>query len=327
MTEIAITTGKHAHEAGASIGIWGWEIPVYLFLGGVTAGIMVVAAIAILQGRDKKWPAAANKLILWAPVLISAGMAALFLDLSHKLYVWNFYLTFQITSPMSWGAWILVLVYPLTFLLILATFKKGYPDWYAKGESWIKASPLGPYIKWLYKAIQFAEKYKKIIAGATLSVGVLLGIYTGILLSSFGARPFWNSAILGPLFLISGASTGTALVVLMASDHGERSFFTRADLGLIATELFILALFLIGLASSSQQHIEAAKLVLGGTLTPAFWIAIVFIGLMLPAFFEILELKGREIPKYVPPVLVLTGGLFLRIVFVYAGQVSAWAAY
>jgi protein NrfD len=327
MTEIAITTGKHAHEVGTSLGIWGWEIPVYLFLGGVTAGIMVVAAIAILQGREKKWPAAAYKLILWAPVLISAGMAALFLDLSHKLYVWNFYLAFKITSPMSWGAWILVLVYPLTLLLILATFKKGYPQWYKKAEGWIKSSPLAPYIKWIYKAIEFAEKHIKIIAWATLPVGILLGIYTGILLSSFGARPFWNSAILGPLFLVSGVSTGTALVVLLTRDHGERSFFARADLGLIATELFILALFLIGLATSSQQHIEAVKLVLGGTLTPAFWISIVIVGLMLPAFFEILELKGREIPKYLPPALVLAGGLFLRIVFVYAGQVSAWAAY
>jgi len=95
---------------------------------------MVVAAIAILQGREKKWPAAAYKLILWAPVLISIGMLALFIDLSHKLYVWNFYLTFKIASPMSWGAWILVLVYPLTLLLILATFKKGIHNGIKRGR-------------------------------------------------------------------------------------------------------------------------------------------------------------------------------------------------
>ena len=327
MTEIAITTGKYAHEAGASLGIWGWEIPVYLFLGGLTAGIMIIAAIAILLGNEKKWPAAAYKLILWAPVLISAGMAALFFHLTHKLYVWNFYLTFKIASPMSWGAWILLLVYPLTIMLIFVTFKKGYPEWYKKGEKWIKASRFGVYIKWLYTASEFAEKHKKITARITLSVGLLLGVYTGILLSSLGARPFWNSAILGPLFLVSGISTGTALVVLMSRDYEERSFFTKTDLGLIAAELFMLALFLIGMASSSQQHITAVKLVMGGPLTPAFWMFIVFIGLMLPAFFEILELKGREIPRYLPPAFVLAGGLFLRIVFVYAGQVSAWTTY
>lgn len=329
MTEIAITTGKHVHEAGTSLGIWGWEVSIYLFLGGLTAGIMIIAALAVLTGKEKKWPAAAQKLILWAPVLISAGMFALFLDLSHKLFVWNFYLSFQITSPMSWGSWILALVYPLTILFILATFEKGYPAWYKKVESWIKSSRFGKYIHWLYRAIKFSRKHKKGIAMGTLAVGVLLGIYTGILLSSFGARPFWNSAILGPLFLVSGISTGTALVIMIAraGDHTERGFFTRADLGLIGAEIFIIALFLIGLLTSSQQHIEAAKLVLGGPLTSAFWIFIVFIGLLLPAFFEVLELKGAEIPRYLPPALVLAGGLFLRIVFVYAGQVSAWIAY
>lgn len=327
MTEIAITTGKRVHEAGSSLGIWGWEIPLYLFLGGITAGIMVVAAVAILRGRDEEWPAASRRLILWAPLLISAGMLALFLDLSHKLYVWNFYRAFQLTSPMSWGSWILLLVYPLTFLFLLATIRKGYPELYGRAIIWIEASRFRTRVSWLTGAIAFAEKHVKKIAAATLIIGVLLGIYTGILLSSFGARPFWNSAILGPLFLVSGVSTGMALLVLIARDDGERDFFARADLWLIGTEVFILALFLIGLMTSSRQHIEAARLVLGGPLTPAFWIFIIFIGLLLPAFFEVLEMRGRDIPRYLPPVLVLAGGLIMRIVFVYAGQVSAWMTY
>ena len=327
MTEIAITTGKRFHEAGSSLGIWGWEIPLYLFLGGITAGIMVISALAILRNREEEWPAAYRKIIIWAPVLISAGMLALFLDLSHKLYVWNFYLAFRPTSPMSWGSWILVLVYPLTILQILATVREGYPERYGRAIMRIEASRFKTRAAWLIGAVEYAEKHKRRIAAATLSTGLLLGVYTGILLGALGARPFWNSALLGPLFLVSGVSTGTALLVLIARDEGERSFFARADLWLIGAEAGILALFLIGLATSSRQHIEAARLVLGGPLTPAFWICIVFTGLMLPAFFEVLELRGREIPRYLPPALVLAGGLMMRIVFVYAGQVSAWTAY
>ena len=48
---------------------------------------------------------------LLAFMLLNAGMGALFLDLTHKLYVWRIYTTFQPTSPMSWGSWVLLLVY------------------------------------------------------------------------------------------------------------------------------------------------------------------------------------------------------------------------
>ena len=52
-----------------------------------------------------------------------------------------------------------------------------------------------------------------------LRFGIALGIYTGILLSAMVARPLWNSAILGPLFLFSGLSAAamTSATPLWAS--------------------------------------------------------------------------------------------------------------
>jgi protein NrfD len=47
-------------------------------------------------------------------------------------------------------------------------------------------------------------------------LGVALGIYTGILLNTMVARPLWNSAILGPLFLVSGLSAGAAVMHIAA---------------------------------------------------------------------------------------------------------------
>jgi hypothetical protein len=48
-------------------------------------------------------------------------------------------------------------------------------------------------------------------------LGVGLGIYTGILLNTMVARPLWNSAILGPLFLVSGLSAGAAVMHMAAT--------------------------------------------------------------------------------------------------------------
>ncbi|MCX8122798.1 MAG: polysulfide reductase NrfD [Spirochaetes bacterium] len=326
MNEIVLTT-KKAIEAGHSMSIWKWEVPMYLFLGGLTAGILLIAAFMILKDKPKKYPFSTNKLILLAPIILSVGMLFLFLDLDHKLYVWRFYTAFRITSVMSWGAWILMLVYPLSIGLILATVKKGYAEYYDRFNKWLKNSKYNKLSPIIDKLIVLAEKYKKPLAIATIPVGILLGIYTGILLSAFSARPFWNSELLGFLFLVSGLSTGAALVILLAKDHEERKFITKLDIGFIAVEAILLVLYIFGMLSSSLQHIDAIKLILGGELTPIFWSFVFVIGMLIPLTLELLELKGKPIPSSIAASLVLAGGLALRFIFVAAGQITNWLPY
>ncbi len=315
MKEVTITTNKISSLSDHAWQIWpGWEVPVYLFLGGLTAGIMIISALMIIRGNEKKYPTATNQLILGAPILISLGMLALFIHLGHKLSVWAFFITFRPTSPISWGAWILVLVYPVTILMILGKLKAGYPKAYEYIENRIKKSSLNKYIKYYHKVVEFSEKHIKTLAAIALPVGLGLGVYTGVFLSTFVARPFWNSAILGPLFLVSGSSTAAALAILYAKKQEEKKYFTGIDLGLIITELVIFALFIIGMLTSSQANSEAINIILGGPLTAWFWILIIFMGLVLPAFLEILELNGKHLPSYLSPVLVLAGGLILRFV-------------
>jgi formate-dependent nitrite reductase membrane component NrfD len=327
MNEITITTNKMA-QAGGAIHVWGWEVPVYLFLGGLTAGILILSAFMILRNKGKDFDVATNKIVLLAPVFLSLGMLALFLDLEHKLYVWRFYTAFNITSPMSWGSWILLLVYPLSFLLILATFRQGFPKSYSTIESFIeKRKKLAKHVGKFRLLFEWSEKHSRLIAKITIPVAILLGIYTGILLSALGARPFWNSAIMGPIFLVSGVSTAAALVILLSPKHQEVRFFTRVDLGLIGVEAVLLVLFIIGMATSSTQHQEALGLILGGPLTAVFWVLIMGMGLMLPAFLETLELKGKQIPSFLGAGFVLLGGLLLRFIIVEAGQLSSWLPY
>jgi protein NrfD len=326
MTEITVTTNKITNAAG--LHIWGWEVPVYLFLGGLTAGILIIVSWMILKNKGKEFDTAVNRLSIFAPVAISLGMLALFLDLEHKLYVWRFYTTFRLTSPMSWGAWILLLVYPLSFLLILGTFREGFPKVFSRLEKVVQANGyLKKYLDKFYLLFDFPRKHIRLIAKLTIPVGIILGIYTGILLSAFSARPFWNSAIMGPLFLISGLSTAAAFVVLLSGKHSEKEFFTKMDLGLIGIELSLLLLFIIGMLSSSEQHKASADLILGGPLTAYFWVFIIGIGLLLPAFLETMELKGKMFPTAISAVLVLVGGILLRFLVVEAGQISTWVNY
>jgi protein NrfD len=316
MIEEVLATARSNPLVDPNLTIWSWQIAVYLFLGGVTAGIMCLSAMIALLNKEQEAPFAAWRLPLWAPIVLSLGMTTLFLDLEHKLFVYRFYTTFEPASPMSYGAWILIFVYPAAIALILATLRQGYPLL----ASYLDRLRIGT---WL---LDWAERHRKGIALGNIPFGIALGIYTGILLSAFMARPFWNTAILGPLFLVSGLSTAAALAALLGREASERHLFTWVDVGLIVTELALIALLLISLAIGARLQLQALGIIFGGPYTIAFWLWFVTLGLLVPLILEIRELgtKGIEGWVFLAPILVLIGGFLLRQIAIDIGQDTSW---
>jgi protein NrfD len=309
ITELTSTRANHLVDP--ALQVWGWEIPVYLFLGGLVAGMMVIAGYFLLSGRGRRTDCVCFLLPGLSVVLLSLGMLALFLDLEHKLYVWHLYTTFMPTSPMSWGAWILVLVYPGLLLNLLLRLPETLRRLVPALAAWSDRLNAVPGVA-------------RIVGGVNVGLGVLLGIYTGVLLSAMGARPLWNSALLGPLFLTSGLSSAAALVHMVARDAEERVLLAKADNTFLAVELVLIGLFFVGLASATRVHIEGAALFFGGPYTAVFWVGVVGLGIVLPLFVQMLAVRHRIVHTPVAPVLVIAGGLLLRFVIVYAGQLSRW---
>ena len=115
---LEITSTRHNALIDPHLGVWSWEIPLYLFLGGIVAGMMVLGGLAMLRvakGEDPRRFFSMHTPLLGF-VLMNIGMLALLLDLTHRLYVWRIYLTFQVTSPMAWGSWVLIIVYGVLLL-------------------------------------------------------------------------------------------------------------------------------------------------------------------------------------------------------------------
>jgi len=307
---LELLSTRHNPMIDPALHVWGWEVPVYLFLGGWVAGAMVLSGWLLRRGLVEERPSVVRALPWIGLVLISLGMGALFLDLEHRLYVWRMYTTFQPTSPMSWGGWILLGVYPVLALTGVATVPAALADAWA---------PLGALARRLR-----APAARDLLGLANIAIGVGLGVYTGILLSSLGARPLWASGALGPLFLVSGLSTGAAFAHLIARDPGEQSTLLRSDNLFLVTELALIALFLIGLSSAGAAPAQAAGLLLGGPYTAAFWVLVVGLGIALPLAIQSLMAAGRVGHTLVAPLLVIGGGLALRFVIVAAGQFSAW---
>ncbi|HKJ06565.1 MAG TPA: NrfD/PsrC family molybdoenzyme membrane anchor subunit, partial [Flavobacteriaceae bacterium] len=157
-----------------------------------------------------------------------------------------------------------------------------------------------------------------------IPLSIILGVYTGILLSAFNARPLWNNAILGPLFLVSGLSTGAATIILLAKTAKEKHLFSKIDLGLIIVEIGLIIHMLMGMHAGSQVQLEAMELLIGGDFTLMFFGFVVVLGLIVPATMEYFELRGYKIPVAIPAILVLIGGLVFRFVMVEAGQITRY---
>lgn len=310
-----ITNTRHNHLIDPTMHVWGWEIPLYLFLGGMVAGIMIFTGIWMFRKKEEE-PSLALSLLPWAaPVAISVGMFFLWLDLEHPFNAWRFYLAFRVTSPMSWGSWILLGIYPVSILLAWVVTPE-----VLKGMVRERLNP----VPFFGKIDEWAGENVQLLGALNIVLGIALGIYTGVLLGTMAARPLWNSALLGPLFLVSGLSSGAAFMLLFGLTDRERVFLGRADMGLIAAELALLALWMIGLATGSGPSQAALASILGGAYTAAFWTMVVALGLLAPLFGEWLEYKHGAVPGKGTAILVLLGGFALRWIMVFAGQATGW---
>lgn len=307
--------------------IWDWRVASYLFLGGLSGGLMTMSAINYIRPGNKQSADTANawKIPVLIPILLTIGLIFLNLDLERKLNAFWFYLTFQPVSPMSWGAWIVFIIYPLLIAYALAALpdeirgKIKYPAIRNAGET------LKPHLLKLAKA--------NVIAG------VLLAIYTGVLLSSLVARPLWNTPILPILFLVSGMSTGAALMIIMAKSTESKLFFTKIDVWLIIAELIILLLMFYGhhVGAAAHQQAIAPFFSISHEFFPYF-LSIVVLGTFLPLavilkFLEVTSEHTQELSSsslmmmHFSAVLVLVGGAVIRFALVYAGQLSGYGGY
>jgi formate-dependent nitrite reductase membrane component NrfD len=330
MNEQLIVSGKNIPHIVPHLHLWGTEIALYLFFGGLAAGIIFFANFFYLKGKENEMPMTIKVATLVPPIIIMIGLVLLIIDLHHWMYFWQLFLHFRIESPMSWGAWTLsvimipAILWPLSYLDdIIEYLQERNPKCKITGiliwaNNLINKLPIVPaVVSW------FADN-RKIAAYLTIPIAIILGVYTGILLSAFNARPLWNSAILGPLFLTSGVSTAAAAIMWMSNDPKERKMYSKIDLFLIAIELFFIIHMFMGMLAGGVAQVEAAELFLGGSYTVVFWVGIVAIGLVFPAILEIMELSGFHIPVWIPAFLILMSGMLFRFVMVWGGQASSF---
>lgn len=289
---------------------WGLLIVVYLFLGGLSAGLLVLSAAATLMG-DQRLARTARVGAWAAPWPVLAGTAVLVFDLGQPFYFWKLLVAFEPRSPMWLGTWLLTL-----FTLVSVPYAGLWlPPWL---------------LPWRPDDVR---RWRMWLALAGLPLGAGVGIYTGVLLGVLVARPLWNTPLLAQLFLISAMSSAAALLLVLlhrGSSALEHRALARADVALIAVELLVLAWMFVDAWTSTGTARTAMSALTHGLYGWVFWLGVVGFGLLLPLILEATSLRtgprhqGSRRASFAStaPLFVLLGGFTLRWVFVYAGQVT-----
>jgi formate-dependent nitrite reductase membrane component NrfD len=233
-----------------------------------------------------------------------------------------------------------MLVYGVLLLSLLVRLPASWP--------WLGAR--APLLQRLSDAITLRPARLAALGTANLVLGVGLGTYTGLLLSTMVARPLWNSAALPLLFLFSGLCAGSALLYIGARWRGEAAAprgmlagalatlvqplgdspppretldgLVRANVAFLVGELLLIGLYLANLATSSASHAAALALITTGPFAAKFWGIDIALCLLLPLLAQGLMLAGRLPRTVLPALLVVAGSFMLRWVMVNAGQMS-----
>ncbi len=297
---------------------WGWWIVLYFYLGGIAAGAFFTATLIELFGaaEDRELPRVGYWIAF--PLICLCGVF-LVADLERPERFWHMLfksevakaafaegwpvsgagwrlmsdaLMFKHWSPMSVGSWALSAFGLCSGLLFL-------------GSLW----PQGR-LEWLFRRSTLARVLQ--VAGSLL--GFFVAAYTGSLLTATN-QPVWSDSVfVAPLFLTSAASTGIALMILVARSRAvtppeslER--LERADLWALGLELVVFAVFLASLGSNLVPVLQAfhGRLFVVGTL---------FVALLVPLAVHLRLGTSSQSAVAVAAVFALVGGFVMRYALV-----------
>ena len=272
--------------------IWGLNIAIYLFFGGLGGATVALGILGELRFNKGKW--------------FGIGVTALGLGI------------------LSFGLIFLVIDLLNMFRFLLAFWVKGI------GHSWIARGMIvitGAYIFGvLYMIAAYLEKetFKKWMGYITMFCGFGVTVYTGLLLNASVGIPFWHTPALPLLFSISAISTGCALLMLVTS--GAKSpenkhyfhFLEGFDIFLISAELLTLFAYFDFARGGNLAVIKSAQLLL---TNPLFTIGFLVFGLIAPLILEAYASTKENAVSMaaVASVFVLIGGFLLRVVIVWSG--------
>jgi len=278
----------------------GIPIATYFYLTGLSAGSFIISTLAYGFGMLKFKPIGKIGVVMAILLLIIAPMILL-IDLEQPLRFWHLILYLRITSPITWGTFLLTL-YPMNCMI--------YGYFMFKGDL----------------------KRTKIFGLIGIPLALLVHGYTGFILALGKARVLWNTAIMPPIFLVSAMVSGIALMILVVivkdfilqrKKEPDRTLIYALGKFLVAS--IVLDLLLIGidlsvLLTSTTEAYMAALMLLDGQFSLLFLGVEVILGAIIPLLLLLSPFTKHWIPGLaLASVLVMIGIFAMRCIMVIGG--------
>lgn len=284
--------------------VWGLPVALDLFFAGLGAGLFLVAVMADLFG-DKRYEGVRRVGGILAPWPVLLGVLLLVVDLGNPLRFWEFVLRADLSLPllnylpgsvMSTGTWLLV-IFSIVSLCYCAL----------------------SLIRWPFA---WDEKVRRAIGVIGLPFGLLVTIYTGVLIAGT-AIPLWNTPMLPVLFVGSAILAGLAAIIFWLSLRplvglvpSDESAMGTLVLGQAVLSLVVLAISLIYVGVVAGR--EGGSVHLSSSL---WWVFVVILGLVLPLVYGIAQSKVKAaLATPVVAGLAVLGAFFLRYTILMNGQ-------
>jgi polysulfide reductase chain C len=250
---------------------------------------------------------------LLAPVAVLVGLAMLVMDLGYKSRFWMTLTGFNVSSPMSVGAYLLSLFLLLSILFAfyqLPARRRQSIPWVGRLSMWER------------------REWRNRLGGMGVVLALGVSVYTGVLLS-VSVIPLWRNLGLPFLFCLSALASGfaaAAVLALVSLTKTNREVMTEPIQFLKQGYRIILPLYLlVALVFVISQSIvpesrEAALGLMTGWGGLLWWLGAIGIGIAFP-LSVVFGKKAIGVRRaWVLFSSVLVGGFLLRFVLVYSGQ-------
>ncbi|HEY5716102.1 MAG TPA: NrfD/PsrC family molybdoenzyme membrane anchor subunit, partial [Psychromonas sp.] len=294
--------------------VWHWPIAIYLFVLGISSGAMCLALV-IKWKLNSLEKAAKNPLIIAAAILVPSmvifGLLILIVDLTKPLHFWKV-IVYQFANPtsvMGRGVTLFIIYQLATFAWIALVFREKLERLLQRFMPWLLKIPG---VSWLWDLIAKVEKQLELVIAV---LAVLLGVYTGFLLSALTAYPLLNQPVLPLLFLASGLSSGIAATIILATTFFSANSNTpgmalshRLEQPIVWSELLLLIILITGMNFGGEMDKVAIKAAIsGGLWANVFWIGVIGLGIVLPLLMnQIAPLKVRHGNTFILSSAILT---------------------
>ncbi len=308
--------------------VWDWPIAIYLLLVGISAGMITLTMLlkyyvpAEYSGKNPIVIATA----VVAPLSVMVGLIILIFHLTRPMTFWYLMVFYNPGSIMSLGVMLFQVYFVFIILWLVSLYRNELLTLVSKFNNGGLLSLVRNLSAIIQKRISWFENTLLVLA-------ILLGCYTGFLLSALKSFPMLNNPVLPVLFLASGTTSGIAVALLagafnrrfIAEHKGTLHFIHRIENPVVFAELFLLFAFFVGLLLGGGQKTLSAHNALTGFWGAVFWIGVIGVGIAVPLIAGFLKnhdsAPSRKQMAFMA-VLSLLGVFLLRMFVLYAGQMT-----